>query len=300
MGRPRCSAKLEGPRGRLRAGSSHSRSARDRRTYFPTTVLQDQRWVRLSQNPTRRAAAPGSPPPSSRPSGTPPRPHWHRPRGPSAAAPETLSNRRAGGSCSRRLRPWRRRRRRAWPSAAPAPLRHPVFRCGRRGGCPSIYGAWRSHRAALWPPFGRPGGPVVAKVADRQFSHLVHHNQDPGPAGRGSCAAASIQRRTRASRRLGSSPTAVSASSTVSGMRVRGGLPPRPGNSGTPPALCAYRPWSDYLRDLTRRVDRFLLPAAPCRQPLEVPFCRREDAAARRPKASRTPGRRGGGPSRRS
>ena len=40
------------------------------------------------------------------------------------------------------------------------------------------------------PPGGRllggPGGPVVAEVADRQFGHRAHHDQDPGPVGRGS------------------------------------------------------------------------------------------------------------------
>lgn len=39
------------------------------------------------------------------------------------------------------------------------------------------------------PPRGRllggTGGPVVAKVADRQFAHLIHHDQDPGPVGWG-------------------------------------------------------------------------------------------------------------------
>jgi hypothetical protein len=40
------------------------------------------------------------------------------------------------------------------------------------------------------PPGGRllggTGGPVVAKVADGDFRHLVRHHQNPGPAGRGS------------------------------------------------------------------------------------------------------------------
>ena len=40
------------------------------------------------------------------------------------------------------------------------------------------------------PPRGRllggTDGPVVAKVVDRQFGHLIHHDHDPGPGGWGS------------------------------------------------------------------------------------------------------------------
>jgi hypothetical protein len=32
---------------------------------------------------------------------------------------------------------------------------------------------------------GGTGGSVVAEVADRQFRHLVSHDQDPGPGGSG-------------------------------------------------------------------------------------------------------------------
>ena len=37
--------------------------------------------------------------------------------------------------------------------------------------------------AACW---AARAAPVVTKVGDRQFSHLVHHDQGPAPAGRGS------------------------------------------------------------------------------------------------------------------
>ncbi len=133
------------------------------------------------------AAAGGSPPGSRPPPGTPP---WSPPaRSPfQGAGGGGRPGRCPGGcSCSRRPEPGRPPSPGGWLSAAPAPPRHPGAGCSRRGGPPPTAPAWRSPRAARWPPAGHSaGGPVVAQVAAGELRHLIHHHQQPGPAGRGS------------------------------------------------------------------------------------------------------------------